>query len=595
MSSQMGSLESLKAFVGVESVEESRVVESTLLDSTHDSIRRSTRTIAMNVEESGFSLTRKDGEEYYSEYYPLFHRIGMTLDFDACVDVFNQMDANICVHRGTSLTNRTITDRLVKKPRYDTYIAASLVEYRARDGFDLDELGEYALGVSAQTLAYPSKSSLLPAGAVVGKCSAKSEMIFRLMEYYHRKIVKMGINRIYITEVEQMYYANRLMLNGVGFDRAAYDDAKNIINDKKIELTERIAEYIPPTTMFSPAALSFQLFERMGLDKTGLDVTKDGYVSTKDNNLRKMSHPVIEFIREYRGLSSLVETYFDNIPSLIGTDGRIHARWDSLGTVTHRYSCASPNLMNFPASGFKSIARSFIVPRAGWTFVSFDLSQIDLRVIAAMTGNECLLSAFKQNFDIHAVVASAIFGIDAEYVTDEQRKVAKQAAFKLIYGCGSSEIKKALGGLALSAGEFEKIYFSIIPGLKDDLSNLASLARDRVVHSFYNTPLAIDGEDESKKYRQSINYPIQCTASEIMKQLELDFDRRIKKYYPSKSEFIRPVMVVHDELILEVAHEQLVQVAIKVFDRVISEFDFPVKLEYKVKTGNRWNEMKLAE
>jgi DNA polymerase-1 len=594
MSGQMGSLESLKAFGVVESVEESRVVESTRLDST----RRRKRTIALNVEESGFSLTRKDGDEYYSEYYPLFHRIGARLDFDACISALNEMDVDICVHWGTSEISRMITDRLARKPRYDTYIAGKLVEYDGRCEYSLEALGSYVFGVPTQTLAYPVKSSLLPAGACVGQGNTKSEMVFRLMEHYHHKIIEMGINRVYITEVAQMYYANRIMLNGVGFDQAAYDEARDKINLRKIELCKMIDEYLPAYLIHNPAAMSTHLFGRMGLDKDGLELTKSGYVSMKDENLAKLDHPVIDLIREYNGLSGLVDAYFDPIKVLVNNrDGRIHAKWDSLGTVTHRYSCTSPNLMNFPASGFKSIARSFIVPRTGWTFVSFDLSQIDLRVIAAMTGNQFLLDVFRDGLDIHAMIANLLYGTPVQDVTDEQRRIAKQAGFKLIYGCGMKEIAKALNTSEIIAREFERVYWQTIPGLKGDLVKFEQVVGSMVCRSYYGTPMMLDSStnDLASLARQARNYPVQCTASEIMKQLELDFDRRIKKYYPSKSEFIRPVMVVHDELVLEVAHEQLVQVAMKVFDRVISEFDFPVKLEYKVKTGSRWNEMKLAE
>lgn len=345
----------------------------------------------------------------------------------------------------------------------------------------------------------------------------------------------------------------------------------------------------------SPKQLGEILFEKMELP--GGKKTKTGY-STAADVLEKLSadHPIVQDILEYRGLVKLKSTYADGLAVYIGEDKRIHSNFNQTITATGRISSTEPNLQNIPTrTELGKQLRKVFVPKAGFVFVDADYSQIELRVLAHMSGDEQLIEAYRMDEDIHRITASKVFHTPLEEVTDLQRRNAKAVNFGIVYGISSFGLSQDLSISRKEATAYIEQYFATYPGIKTFLDKLVEDAKkDGYVTTMYGRRRPVPELSSSNFMQRSfgervaMNSPIQGTAADIIKVA------MIKVWEALRKEGLRSKLIlqVHDELLIETAADELERVEQLLEDNMKSAVELAVTLEVDVHNGENWYEAK---
>ncbi|MBR6644103.1 MAG: DNA polymerase I [Lachnospiraceae bacterium] len=345
----------------------------------------------------------------------------------------------------------------------------------------------------------------------------------------------------------------------------------------------------------SPKQLGVILFEKLKLP--GGKKTKTGY-STSAEVLEKLKQedPIIEKILEYRTLSKLKSTYADGLDAFIKEDGRIHTRFQQTVTATGRLSSAEPNLQNIPVRiELGRQIRKMFTPKEGCVFVDADYSQIELRILAHMSGDESLIQAYKEEQDIHRMTASKVFHIPFDEVTPAQRSNAKAVNFGIVYGISSFGLGQDLNITRKEAENYINQYFATYPGIKNYLDGLVAEAKETgSVSTLYGRKRPVP-EIASSNFMQrsfgeriAMNSPIQGTAADIMKIAMLRVDKALKE----KGLTARILLQIHDELLMEAPVEEAAQVAELLQTEMMAAADLRVPLSVEVKTGENWYETK---
>ncbi len=347
----------------------------------------------------------------------------------------------------------------------------------------------------------------------------------------------------------------------------------------------------------SPIQLREVLFTHLKLSAKGLKKTKSGF-STDADTLEKLAavHPMPRKLIEYRTVSKLKSTYADALSEVIrsGT-GRIHTTWHQALVPTGRVSSSDPNLQNIPTRSVEGrrIRRAF-VPKPGCVFVSADYSQIDLRVMAHLSGDKTLVEAFTTGEDIHIRTATEVLGVTPDKVNAEARRLAKVINFGIIYGMGAQRLAGELGIALSEASDYIKRYFERLPGVRAWLDDTVRIARTTgYVTTMYGRRRYLPelnsqpGGARAQAERIAINTPIQGTAADLIKLAMIRLDRVLKE----RGLGARMILQVHDELLLE-APENEWQEAAKLAKREmegVAELKIPLKVE--LKSGPNWAEM----
>lgn len=345
----------------------------------------------------------------------------------------------------------------------------------------------------------------------------------------------------------------------------------------------------------SPKQLGEILFDKMQLP--GAKKTKTGY-STSADVLEKLrgDYAVVDHILEYRQLAKLKSTYADGLVPCIKEDGRIHSTFNQKVTATGRISSTEPNLQNIPVRmelGRK--IRKVFVPKDGCVFIDADYSQIELRVLAHMSGDEKLTDAFNQDRDIHSTTASEVFRIPLEEVTPLQRRNAKAVNFGIVYGISAHGLSEDLGCSRKEAAEYIEKYFATYPKIKAFLDGLVSDAKEKgYVSSMFNRRRPMP-EMHSSNFmtrafgeRVAMNAPIQGTAADIIKIAMVRVDQRMAE----ENLKARLVLQVHDELLIEAPVEEEAQVKAILQEEMERAAKLNVKLLVDMHTGSDWYEAK---
>ena len=345
----------------------------------------------------------------------------------------------------------------------------------------------------------------------------------------------------------------------------------------------------------SPKQLGEILFEKMGIP--GGKKTKTGY-STAADILEKLApdYPFVAKILEYRGLSKLKSTYVDGMDQFILADSRIHCKFNQTVTATGRISCSEPNLQNIPIKTEQGrLIRKCFVPEDGYIFVDADYSQIELRIMAHMSGDEKLIDAYKNAKDIHRITASEVFSVPFEDVTDLQRRNAKAVNFGIIYGISSFGLSQGLSISRKEAQDFINNYFVKFPGVKAYLDNLVEGAKEKgYITTLFDRRRPIP-ELKSSNFMQrqfgervAMNAPIQGTAADIMKIAMINVYKRLRDE-GLKSKLI---IQVHDELLIETLESEKDIVYKILEDEMENACKLSVKMEIDIHSGNSWYEAK---
>jgi DNA polymerase I len=350
----------------------------------------------------------------------------------------------------------------------------------------------------------------------------------------------------------------------------------------------------------SPIQLRDVLFTHLKLSAKGLKKTKSGF-STDVDTLEKLAavHPMPRKLIEYRTISKLKSTYADSLSEVIrsGT-GRIHTTWHQALVPTGRVSSSDPNLQNIPTRSVEGrrIRRAF-VPKPGCIFVSADYSQIDLRVMAHLSGDKTLVDAFTTGEDIHIRTATEVLGVTPDKVNAEARRLAKVINFGIIYGMGSQRLAGELGIALAEASDYIKRYFERLPGVRAWLDDTVRIARTTgYVTTMYGRRRylpelnAQPGGARAQAERIAINTPIQGTAADLIKLAMIRLDRVLKE----RGLAARMILQVHDELLLEAPDSEWQEVAALAKREMEGVADLKIPLKVELKSGPNWAEMSGA-
>ena len=345
----------------------------------------------------------------------------------------------------------------------------------------------------------------------------------------------------------------------------------------------------------SPKQLGEVLFDRMGIQ--GGKKTKTGY-STAADVLEKLApeYPIVSDILEYRGLAKLKSTYADGLAAYIDESGRIHSTFNQTITATGRISSTEPNLQNIPMRmELGRRIRKVFVPMNGYLFMDADYSQIELRVLAHMSGDKQLIEAYKMDEDIHRITASKVFHTPFEEVTDLQRRNAKAVNFGIVYGISSFGLSQDLSISKKEAAEYIEQYFETYPEVKRFLDmTVENAKKNGYVTTMYGRrrpiPELSSGNFMQRSFgeRVAMNSPIQGTAADIMKIAMI----RVWEKLHAEGLKSRLILQVHDELLIETLAGEEEQVRSILAEEMQNAADLAVKLEIDLHTGHDWYEAK---
>ncbi len=345
----------------------------------------------------------------------------------------------------------------------------------------------------------------------------------------------------------------------------------------------------------SPKQLGEILFEKLELPV--LKKTPKGAPSTAEEVLQELAldYPLPRLLLEHRSLSKLKGTYTDKLPGMINPEtGRIHTSYHQAVTATGRLSSSDPNLQNIPirTEEGRRIRQAFIAPE-GYSVVAADYSQIELRIMAHLSEDPGLLAAFRENLDVHSATASEVFDVALDSVSGDQRRKAKAINFGLIYGMSAFGLARQLH---LDRGEAQRyidVYFERYPGVREYMDRTRALAHEQgYVETLFGRRLYLPEINVRNKMRQqaaertAINAPMQGTAADIIKKAMLSVDQWLLE----EAVDARMIMQVHDELVLEVADEQLDAVCDELCERMAAAAELAVPLLVEAGRGRNWDE-----
>ncbi len=441
---------------------------------------------------------------------------------------------------------------------------------------------------------------------VIGPCAARcADMTWRLREVLEAELEEKGMRHLFDDmEMPLVCVLARMELNGVAVDTGALREMSESLAMEIRRLEEEIyASVGHEFNIGSPKQLSDVLFEELRLPKTRRLKT-GGYATDKDSleGLRGV-HPVLDYLFEYRELTKLKSTYLDTLPFLVHPrTRRIHTDFNQTGAATGRLSSSNPNLQNIPVRTRlgEQIRRAFIARDAQPDphLLAADYSQIELRIVAHITGDPALVEAFQRDEDIHAATAAQVFGVPIGQVTPEMRRRAKVFNFGVLYGLSEYGLSVRERISREEAAEFIRTYFEKYPGMqryvKETIQKVRELGyaetlfgRRRYIPEIHSGNFNVRNAAE----RAAINMPVQGTAADIIKiamnRLDAEMQRR----------GMRSMMTlqVHDELIFECPGDELEELRRLCLDIMPRSLEMRVPLKVETKVGKNWGEMQYGE
>ena len=383
---------------------------------------------------------------------------------------------------------------------------------------------------------------------------------------------------------------------GVKIDVDALKEYGRELDREILGFTQEILKYADPGfNPDSPKQLGELLFGKLGLP--GGKKTASGQWSTDEKTLSKLAgeHPIIASILEYRACTKLKSTYVDKLPTLIDDQGRVHTTYAQAFTETGRLSSSDPNLQNIPirTERGKFIRKAFVARDEDHVIISADYSQIELRLMAAMSGDTAMLAAFRNGEDIHRDTASRVYDVMPAFVTPEQRSACKMVNFGIIYGISAFGLSQRLKVPRKEAADLIETYFKLYPSIKEFMGKAIAKAREKgyaeTVLGRRRTLRDINSRNATARQaaeRDAINTPIQGSAADLIKIAMVRVDRAIK------AENLRAKMVlqIHDELVFDCPKDETERLKEIVRREMSTALDFGVPLEVGIGEGANWLE-----
>lgn len=456
----------------------------------------------------------------------------------------------------------------------DTMLAAYLLNPSA-SGYDIARLaGEYGIPVPEEEEKY---ASILP-----DLC----EKLFQKIDENNQREL---LSRV---EIPLAAVLADMELEGFAVDRQGIVDYGKNLKEQIDRLSASIMEQVGyEFNLNSPKQLGEALFEKMGLPHG--KKTKSGY-STSAEVLESLRYenPVVEEILSYRALSKLNSTYCEGLLKVIGSDGRIHSSFNQTETRTGRISSTEPNLQNIPVrTELGREMRRFFVAREGWTLVDADYSQIELRVLAHVAGDQVMIDSFREGKDIHRATAAKVFHMPEEMVTSQMRSSAKAVNFGIVYGIGAFSLSKDIGVTRKEAEAYIEEYLKNFSGVRDYMERVIAEAKEkgyaedifgrrRYLPELQSTNFNMRSFGE----RVARNMPIQGAAADIIKIAMVRVSSRLEK----EKLQAKLILQVHDELIVECPKQEAEQVKRLLEEEMESAVDMAVPMKAEANIGENW-------
>lgn len=436
----------------------------------------------------------------------------------------------------------------------------------------------------------------------------EADLAFQLVEQLQPALEEAGLSKLmHDLEMPLIPVLGRMERNGIALDLKLLKEMADQLNGEMNESEAKIKEWAgdQEINVNSSKQIAELLFEKMKLHETlGVRVRKNkksGTYSTDSSTLEALSeHDLPKLILDYRSKQKLLSTYIEALPelSLLDPDGisRIHTRFRQTGTVTGRLSSFSPNLQNIPVrtEQGRAIRKAFVPGPTGWKLLSADYSQIELRILAHVSGDPELQYAFQEGIDIHTRTASLIFNTFPSFVTPEQRSAAKATNFGLIYGIGPNRLASQIDVSVDEAEQFMSAYFQSYPKVKDYLSNTLKTAKKNKyvetllgrVRRLHESLTSEDSRARSHAENIAVNTPIQGTAADLIKKAMIQVDARLRK-----DRFqARMLLQVHDELLFEAPEEEVESLKDMIREEMTSAIELDVPLVVDIDDGANWSE-----
>lgn len=420
---------------------------------------------------------------------------------------------------------------------------------------------------------------------------------YRAYEVLKNKLEEAGMSRLfYEIEMPLSYILYDMEKEGIRVEAEELHRYGEALALRIAELEESICQSAGERfNINSPKQLGEILFEKLKLP--GGKKTKTGY-STAADVLEKLApqHPIVKDILEYRGLTKLKSTYADGLAAFIGTDGKIHTSFNQTITATGRISSTEPNLQNIPMRmELGRLIRKVFIPQEGNIFTDADYSQIELRILAHMSGDEQLIEAYHMDEDIHRITAAKVFHTPLEEVTDLQRRNAKAVNFGIVYGISSFGLSQDLSISRKEAEGYIQEYFTTYPKVKEFLDQTVAEAKEKgYVTTMFGRrrpiPELSSGNFMTRSFgeRAAMNSPIQGTAADIIKIAMIRVYRRLKET-GLRSKLI---LQIHDELVIETLKEETEQVKELLREEMQQAAELSVELSVDLHSGKNWYEAK---
>ncbi|GAB4326734.1 MAG: DNA polymerase I [Bacteroidales bacterium] len=496
-------------------------------------------------------------------------------------------------------------DVKVKGRLFDTMLAHYLIQPESRHNMDF--LAETLLNytpVSLESLIGKKGKNQkavrdIPIEKLKDYACEDADITLQLRQKLEPELKELGAeNLFYEVETPLVPVLASMEAEGVKIDIGALNAFSAQLEQEIAGLEQKIFELAGTTfNIASPKQLGEVLFDKLKVSSKPKK-TRTGQYSTSEDVLRKLAgkHPVIDHILDYRSLTKLKSTYVDTLPSMVNPrTGRIHTSFNQAVAATGRLSSNNPNLQNIPirTERGREIRKAFVPRNSDYLLLSADYSQIELRIIAALSNDQAMLEAFSSGMDIHAATASRIFGVQPEEVTPEMRRKAKTVNFGIIYGISPFGLAERLGIARSEAAEIIDQYFRQYSSVKKWMDTSIAFARD---HGYVETILGrrrylrdIDSKNAVVRgfaERNAINAPIQGSAADLIKLAMI----RIHNAIEEKKLRSRMILQVHDELVFDTHREEVEEMKVLVKDYMEHAMELNVPLVVDLDTGENWLE-----
>ena len=480
----------------------------------------------------------------------------------------------------------------------DTALAAYVLNPSSRN-YELGEVAGRYLGIEVESPDEEIEEGTLPfdTGPDLDTAGRRVTAIARLADRLRPELEARDELPLFERfELPLVPVLARMELAGIGVDREYLEEMGEDLRRELTELETKICDIAgEPFNVNSTDQLRHVLFEKLELPV--LKKTSTGKPSTDASVLEKLDHPIIEALLRYRELEKLRSTYVDGYLPLIGPDGRIHTRFNQMAATTGRLSSDRPNLQNIPVRSEtgRTIRRAFI-PTEGWTFLVADYSQIELRVLAHMSGDPGLLDAFNNTeSDIHTATAARVWGVNEKDVQPEMRRRAKMINFGLLYGMEAFGLASRLGISREEAAHHIETYFQQFPDVQAFMQGVVTQARNQGYTTTLFGRRRYLPELKSDNYRirqmgerMALNAPVQGTAADIIKRAMIELDQALREGGFQSTLLLQ----IHDELVLEAPPEELeslTETTVRVMEGVA---DLAVPLVVDIGTGQSLADVK---